>query len=153
MMRPTVFFACALLLTASMGTAGPPESKATGLGFILGEPTGLMLKSWLSRTTAFDVAAAWSFEDEGAFYVHADYLAHSFGLIETKKGRIPLHYGIGGWAKVDHKTRAGFRIPVGLSYLFDKIPLDIFVEVGGMLEVVPKTDFWANAFVGVRYYF
>ena len=37
------------------------QDSGIGLGIILGEPTGVSLKSWVGRREALDVAVAWSF--------------------------------------------------------------------------------------------
>jgi hypothetical protein len=39
------------------------EKNDFGLGIILGCPTGLSAKLWLSKSSAFDAATAWSFSD------------------------------------------------------------------------------------------
>ena len=51
-----------------------------GLGVILGEPTGFTFKTWTSRNTAVDAAAAWSFSENGSFQLHADYLINPFAM-------------------------------------------------------------------------
>ena len=49
-----------------------------GAGIILGEPTGVSLKYWLTETSALDAGFTWSFVDENAFQIQADYLIHNF---------------------------------------------------------------------------
>lgn len=129
------------------------QDRGTGLGIIIGEPTGFSFKHWTSSTTAFDAAIAWSFINEGAFHIHADYLLHSFRLIDVPEGKLPFYYGIGGRLKTSDKTRLGVRVPLGLAYLFQTAPIDIFLEVVPILDFIPKTDFRINAALGARYYF
>ena len=129
------------------------DKRDFGLGVILGEPTGISLKKWLGGTTAIDVAAAWSFVNEGSLYFHIDYLVHNFNLFKTKKGKLPLYYGIGGRIIAEDKSRVGVRIPIGLSYIFDNVPLDVFAEIGLVLDLVPKTEVGFTAFIGIRYFF
>ena len=135
----------------------PPHSTAQdsgfGLGIILGEPTGVSFKSWVGRREAFDVAVAWSFEGEGAIHIHADYLFHNFRLFHIEKGDLVLYYGIGARVKTVHKTQVGVRIPLGLSYLFEKDPVEIFFELGPIMNLTPKTLFRMTTGIGVRYYF
>jgi len=45
------------------------------------------------------------------------------------------------------------RIPVGIDYLFSDAPVDIFLEVVPMLDLIPKTKFQFNAALGARYFF
>ena len=122
---------------------------------ILGEPTGLSLKVWVARSTAFDAAAAWSLRGRNSLHLHADYLRHNFGLFTVQTGRLPLYYGIGGRVSFrdDDDHRVGFRIPVGIDYLFANAPLDVFLEVVPLLDLVPETDVDINGGAGIRYFF
>ncbi len=131
------------------------QDKGFGLGVILGEPTGVSAKSWISSTTAIDAALAWSFVDNGALHIHADYLIHNFQLISIDgKGKLPVYYGIGARIKFGNDdTRLAVRIPVGIDYMFGDAPVDIFLEVVPMLELIPKTKFQFNAALGARYFF
>ncbi len=129
------------------------QDRGFGLGIILGEPTGVSFKSWISGRDAFDVAVAWSFEGEGAIHVHADYLFHNFRLFRVEKGDLVLYYGIGARVKTADRTQVGVRIPLGLSYLFERDPIEIFFELGPIMNVTPKTLFRMTTGVGIRYYF
>ena len=129
------------------------QNNGVGLGIIVGEPTGFSFKYWTSSTTAFDAALAWSFIDEGAFHIHADYIIHSFNLIRVPEGKLPFYYGIGARLKTSGDTRLGVRVPLGLAYLFQNAPVDIFLEVVPILDLTPKTDFKINAALGARYFF
>ncbi len=129
------------------------QGSGFGLGIILGEPTGVSFKSWVGRREAIDVAVAWSFDGEGAIHIHADYLFHNFRLFRAEKGQFVLYYGIGARVKTVHRTQVGIRIPLGLSYLFERDPIEIFFELGPIMNVTPKTLFRMTTGVGVRYYF
>ena len=129
------------------------QSKNIGLGLIIGEPTGISFKYCTGSTTAFDAALAWSFVDEGAFHIHADYIFHNFTLITVPEGKLPFYYGIGARLKTSHDSRLGVRVPLGLAYLFQNAPVDIFLEIVPILDLTPKTDFSINAAIGARYFF
>jgi hypothetical protein len=129
------------------------QDSGFGLGIILGEPTGISFKNWVGSREAFDVAVAWSFEGEGAIHIHADYLFHNFRLFNIQKGDLVLYYGIGARVKTVNKTQVGVRIPIGLSYLFERDPVEIFFELGPIMNFTPKTIFRMTTGVGVRYYF
>ncbi|HEK86506.1 MAG: hypothetical protein ACPLZD_08060 [Candidatus Saccharicenans sp.] len=148
--RLWVIFSLLLLLTIGNIQA---QQKNVGLGIILGEPTGLILKYWSSSTTAFDVAASWNFVNQNSFHLHADYLFHSFNLFKVEKGKLPVYYGVGVRLSLEDRTRFGIRIPLGISYMFDKAPFDIFMEVGPVMDVIPATEFTVLGFIGFRYYF
>jgi hypothetical protein len=136
------------------------QNRGFGLGIIVGEPTGISLKTWQGKSTALDGALAWSFAGSDFIQLHGDYLSHNFTLLNVEKGRLPFYYGLGGRVRfVDHekgkgdKARLGVRIPLGLAYLFEKITLDIFVEAVPVLDLVPETETDLNAAIGIRYFF
>ena len=147
----TIFMAAVLWQVGS--AAADVRPGTIGLGIIFGEPTGVSFKSWTGRTTAFDAAVAWSFDGSGSLVLHGDYLFHDFDLLRARKGSLAVYYGIGGRVDLEDKTRAGVRIPVGLSYIFDRAPFEIFVELGPVFDVVPRTEVTLAAFLGVRYLF
>lgn len=148
-----VFFSLALCLSANQVFA---QRQGVGLGVIVGEPTGLSLKSWFSSSTALDLAAAWSFGDYEAFQFHLDYVFHHPRLIEAN---FPFYYGLGGRLKLkdthddESDAHIGVRFPLGLVYLFREAPLDFFIEVVPILDLAPETDVNLNAAVGMRFYF
>lgn len=129
------------------------QNKGVGVGIIAGEPTGLSFKYWLSDKTALDAALAWSFIDGGAFQIHADYIIHNFFLVSVPEGKLPFYYGIGARLKTSSESTLGVRVPLGLAYLFQNAPIDIFFEIVPILDVLPKTDFNLNAAIGGRYFF
>ena len=143
-----------LTLTAVLfpGTAKARDNDF-GLGIILGEPTGICLKYWVGSNSAIDGAVAWSFGNNDSLHLHADYLFHKFNLFKIEKGKLPLYYGIGIRVRAEGEARVGIRIPVGLNYIFEKAPLDIFIELAPLLDIIPDIDFRFNGAVGVRYYF
>ena len=154
-------------LTDSDLTAGEQVREGFGIGIIIGEPTGLSAKKWISKTTAIDAAAAWSFADYSSFQLHVDYLWHNYDLIKTKElpGQLSVYYGIGGRIKLksgnggsgkdnkDEDTRIGVRVPVGLSYTLKENPVELFAEVVPLLDVVPETKLGIGIGIGARYYF
>ncbi len=153
-----------LFLTVSgAATAGPRDG--TGVGIILGEPTGLSVKKWTGATQAIDFGVAWSFSENNSFHFHTDYLIHSFDILKTDDPgvKIPVYFGLGGRLKLseegdekgrnDEDSLIGIRIPFGVSYLFRDAPLDIFMEIVPVLDIAPDTEFDLNGAIGARFYF
>ena len=129
------------------------EGKDFGLGIIVGEPTGISLKSWMRESTALDGAIGWSTRHRDFLYVHGDYLVHNFAWLEVETGKLPFYYGVGGRIKLrDDDSTVGVRIPVGLAYLFAKVPLDVFFELVPSLDLVPDTAFRLDGAIGIRYF-
>lgn len=126
------------------------QNSGTGLGLILGEPTGVCGKMWIGSNTAYDAAAAWSFGDEAALHLHADMLFHNFKLIESN---LPVYYGIGVRVKLADDPKLGVRMPVGIDYFIPNAPLDVFFEIVPILNLMPETEFGINSGLGLRYFF
>lgn len=125
--------------------------KKLGLGAMLGEPTGVSVKFWTGNSTAIDVGAAWSLSDRvEALHMHSDLLFHSWF---QDPENLAFYYGIGGRVIFADDAEAGVRVPFGLTYVFDRIPFDLFVEAVPILDLTPDTDFAGNGAVGIRYYF
>lgn len=130
------------------------HDKDLGIGFMVGEPTGLSLKSWSGGGNAIDVGLAWSLGRYDAIHLHADYLWHNYEVFaDTDPGTLPLYYGIGGRAIFDENNAIlGARVPVGMNYLFDDAPIGLFLEVAPIFNVAPETDFDLDGAIGVRVY-
>ena len=129
------------------------QEKGFGLGIILGEPTGISAKKWLDDKSALDGAVAWSLVTPSSFHLHADYLYHNFNIFNVKKGKLPLYFGIGFRIRIGDEDRVGIRIPVGICYIFEQSPLDIFFELGPVLDLTPATRLRLTSSVGIRYFF
>ena len=142
----------AILFTFLCVLAGGAQAQGTGLGIILGEPTGISFKNWTGSASAIDAAIAWSFDDEDSIHLHADFLRHDFGLIDVDPGSMPFYYGVGARLKLEDDPRLGVRGPLGLAYHFQDAPFDIFLEVVPMLDLIPDTEFEVDAALGARYF-
>ncbi len=165
-MRPhlllPLIFTCSLLSSQA-------QDRGFGLGIMIGDPTGLSGKVWTGGDRAFDFGLAWGPWHSGYLHMHADMLFHNMGLIPVSSGRLPLYYGPGlrmrAWGRggywdrgryYDHdgsRVTLGIRFPVGLAYIFDGAPVDVFLEVAPTLDLVPATYLNFDAGFGVRYYF
>lgn len=142
------------LLTALFSVQSFSQSKGFGLGIILGEPTGISAKYWTSSTTAFDFGLGYSFERHSRLHLHSDYLFHVKNLFQTNEN-IQLYYGPGARLKLvdDGDSRLGFRFDVGLVWIPQNAPIDVFVEIAPLLDIIPETDFSFNGGIGVRFFF
>ena len=172
--------AFAISLFAAAAEARPrPEGRLTGrrfeanktfgLGLELGAPTGLTGKYFLSgdRALDFGVGTIYEYFDRSGLHLYGDYLFHPVSLAANQVFELPLYIGIGGrlWSfdndrngVVDDAVAFGVRVPIGISFDFNTLPLDAFVQV------VPVLDFFSgyaahsvyfdiDVSVGVRYWF
>jgi hypothetical protein len=141
--------------TPPADTSGGYSGKL-GAGLIVGEPTGGSVKFWLNDRMALDGAVGWSFEDHTDLYMHSDVLWHNFDLISVSHGQLPVYLGAGGLVRFRDDNRdnqVGIRVPVGLSYMPDGAPVDIFAEIGPAVDVAPKVRGEITGGVGIRYWF
>ncbi len=160
-MKRSIMVTCAIALVALVAAAPVMAQTSTfGLGVIIGEPTGIGMKLFLNSGNALDFGVAWSLEDENELHVQADYIYHNFDLITVEQGEMPLYFGIGGRIKInedkgdkDRDDNIGIRFPVGLAYIFDNAPFDIFLEIVPILDIAPDTDFDLNGAIGGRFWF
>lgn len=140
---------------AALCIALPAEAKQGGnfgLGFQLGDPSGLSAKLWLSHTNAADFQLGFSPYGDWMF-LKADYLWHSFNLIPVSAGQLPLFYGMGAMMSVAHRPGVGVEGVVGLEYLFPSAPLDVFIELAPGAFIVPATEGHVSAGIGMRFFF
>jgi len=156
---------CKMILAGLFGlmaTSAFAQDKF-GLGLIVGEPTGLSVKYWLDDKQAVDGAVAWSFWDDDGLSLHADYLWHNYEFLNVGEtdGKVPLYFGGGTRLKFRHNEGRhhddndlvfGLRAPVGISYIFNGKPLDLFAEIAPILDLAPDVDLAFSIAVGVRYY-
>jgi len=160
------------------------SNKGFGLGLELGAPTAITGKYWLGegsdRALQFGVGYMDYYYDWRGFTAYGDYLVHLVSLASTESFELPFYIG-GGiqyWYWQDYSfsglgcnpgagiycsgNALGARVPIGISFDFNNVPLDVF------LQLTPSLDFFfgepgdyphgfvqfiIGASVGIRYYF
>jgi hypothetical protein len=145
------------------------SSHPFGLGIVLGEPTGLSAKYWVTSHHAVDFGLAYSFNS--FVYIFADYLFHfpgAFGTSSRFVTQLNPYIGIGGIflgstssGRVDNKyftsggssAGVGLRLPLGIEWSPGEPPLGIFVELVPGIGIIPSTFGFLEGGIGVRYYF
>jgi len=143
------------LAVATLLLAFPVRSqeKGFGVGVIMGEPTGVSAKGWLSSRSAIDAGLAWSFRGSGYIHAHMDYLWHFHDIAATTDQVMP-YIGIGGRITgLRSAATAGVRVAGGLSWLPGGAPLDVFIELVPIVDLVPETRLSSNGGIGARFYF
>lgn len=143
------------------------EKGSLGAGLIIGEPTGVCAKLYLEDDQAVQAALGLAFID-GGFHIHADYVFHPWILEEREDFTLPAYIGPGarvmqhyGDRGGDNDFRIGPRVVAGLLFDFKEIPLDVFVEVAGIVDYTFGSDnpdnngigLALNGGIGARYYF
>jgi len=140
-------------------------NKTFGLGLELGEPTGLTGKYFLSADRALDfgIGDAFAYGNRDGFHVYGDYLFHPVSLASTEDFELPFFVGLGGriWDfnnNGDDAVAFGFRVPVGISFDFNNIPLDAFIQIVPILDIYSGYRAHSiypdlNFSIGARYWF
>jgi hypothetical protein len=162
-MKHSIIFGLAIALAAAAAApAMAQDDKYVGVGFIVGEPTGLDAKFFLNNEHALEFGLAWSLSGQNELHLQGDYLWHRYGLIDLTNGdEMPLFFGIGarfvfmeddpGVADTDDVV--GIRFPIGLEYIFTNYPFDIFAEIVPILDLTPGSDFDLEGAIGARFWF
>ena len=151
-----------VILAASPAFADEGREKGTfGAGIIIGEPTGVTAKLYVKDDQALQAAAGFAFIG-GGLHLHVDYVFHPL-VLQTRDSFVLLAY-LGPGVRLiqyrngrDDSTLAiGLRGVGGLLFDFKDNPLDVFVEVAGVLEYESGDEGFGpalNAAAGIRYYF
>lgn len=159
-------YVLAIIFLILLFSSTQAQNKKFGLGVIIGEPTGLSAKLWLSNHNALAFGLGWTVQgyrfngfdpdyNKGTrTHIHVDYLWHSFNAISSS-GEFPLFYGIGGRIVTgpEYSGTFGVRGVLGIAWLPRSTPLDIFIEVVPTLLLVNLTGFGIEAGVGARFFF
>lgn len=144
-------------------------NKTFGLGLELGSPAGITAKYFLTESNALQFGLGWYngyYRDNFGYHIYGDYLWHPISLVSASAFEMPLFVGV-GLHFMDFEDRRdrdyydatgfGIRVPVGIAFDFNDIPLDIF------LQFVPSLNFyndyrdrgglWVDVSLGIRYWF
>ncbi|MBI2417167.1 MAG: hypothetical protein HYV28_04570 [Ignavibacteriales bacterium] len=164
-MNKKFFFGLFIVMLVTIAGPVKAQDKGFGLGFVLGEPTGLSAKLWTTRENAFDFGLGVAvggdrinynghYNGESRVHFHMDYLWHSFSALGTS-GRSPFYYGIGGRFNSGggYDGSLGVRGVFGIAWLPRATPIDLFVEIVPVFQLTPQTGFGFDAGVGIRYFF
>jgi hypothetical protein len=145
-------------------------NRTFGLGFELGDPTGIVGKYWVSKTNALDFGVgfwgyAWGYCNNNNpcnagyqnYSFHLDYLWQS-NLVKSPAVQLDWHIGAGGralvWNNGNGRTYAavGGRMPVGLDLMFTNPSfVEIFFEIAPAIYI--PFGFNIEAGIGARFYF
>lgn len=162
-MKASLPLLSAVLLAVLLPSEAMAQLDGFGVGIIAGDPTGLCVKNWLSQKSALEVSAAWSFEGDGGFFLSGDYVLHAFDIADDPDSGLSglmFTYGLGGRLYFrdgngddDGDTVLGLRVPLGLCYPFEGAPVDMFVQLAPVMDIIPETELGLNGGIGARLYF
>lgn len=143
-----------------------------GIGLELGAPSGFNGKYFLTPSTALNFGLGWLYDsyyrDGDGFHLYLDHLWHPVQFVENPTFKLPLFVGVGGrfWhfedcyhdACGDSYSALGVRVPVGVTFDFNKIPLDAFAQITFVADLFfgDYRDRFGPHFegsIGARYWF
>jgi hypothetical protein len=146
MLKRILLFSSLVILLTSIGFA---QGRGLGLGLMIGEPTGVSVKGWLTHSGAIQLGIGWpSLSQNDGLAVSAEYLWHShvFGSRE----HLPLFYGLGGIFGNDLIAARGI---FGIAWWPRGSHIDVFLQLAPALYFKPSSKFDLDFGFGVRYFF
>ncbi|MFO8062783.1 MAG: hypothetical protein R6U31_07655 [bacterium] len=133
----------------------------TGAGIYAGVPTGLRLKTNLNNSNS--LAATFAYDLPGSMmYASLDYFYNFRYYARDADSEVPffIYAGPGFRVKTNdanvnssNDVHAGVKFNIGAGFMFSEIPIELFLEVSPILDIIPATDFDMNAGVGFIFYF
>jgi hypothetical protein len=158
MTRAALVACAALAMTLSMipRTAEAREPRM-GLGLFVGDPTGVTGKHpFGGGPVAFDWVIGFGVLEGEGQAGHVDFLWQQ-PLSEFERAQMDLYFGVGPKIATipsrDDSFYLGARAPVGLDFMFDRVNLELAIEVAAGLWIIEETDFDLDAGVALRYWF
>ncbi len=157
------------------GGRGFEANKTFGLGLELGEPSGLTGKVFVTKSSAIDFGVGYIYDSYyygDGVHLYADYLWHPTTITSTPSFELPIYIGAGlrFWnfsycvakvCTVDGST-FGIRVPFGIAFDFNNVPLDVFIELVPVLDFVrgayydrfhDRSHLGIDLSVGIRFWF
>ena len=158
--------------TRSMGGERYAANGTFGLGLELGSPFGLNGKYFLSDDRALNFGIGWIYDryyydGRDGTNIYLDYLFHPFSITNNPTFQLPFFVGVGGriWnfsgcnGCRDDGDAFGVRVPVGIAFDFNKVPLDVFIQLTFVADIFFNYDRGdrfgphLEGSVGIRYWF
>ncbi|MCP4604352.1 MAG: hypothetical protein GY847_28160 [Proteobacteria bacterium] len=157
-----------LTVILSAGNASATEvgsEKIFGAGPILGEPTGGTVKWFIGGQFAIQGSAAITFWDGNNLGVFFDFIWYPHMITENEHFMLTWYFGGGigagiraPWNAPKHNDWEAdpsiwLRVPFGFSFLFERVPVEAFIEFGPTNRVYPSWNIRVFVAVGGRWYF
>jgi hypothetical protein len=145
---------------ATSRTTPSPSTEGVGVGVSLIGPTGVTSKLWISDRQAIQAATTFSVgEFQSSWLLQADFLFHNFGSLDIEQGLLALYVGPGFRFRIVSSTGTSnpndefaVRVPIGLTYVLDNAPVDLFIEMAPEVVLTAPNEFSFGGAIGFRYY-
>lgn len=156
----------------SLGGEKYVANGSFGLGLELGSPSGLNGKYFLSDDRALNFGIGWIYDryyydDRDGIHLYLDYLFHPLSITNNPTFQLPFYVGVGGrlWdfddrrdGRDDSGYAFGVRVPLGIAFDFNKVPLDVFVQLTFVADLLfayedDRVGLHLEGSFGIRYWF
>jgi hypothetical protein len=151
-MKRLLIISCAILLFFP-GSMLLAQGNA-GIGLQLGEPTGLSLKFWTTRSNAVDAVIGWNMI-ANKFTAQAGYLWHFPQPVAS--GSFALYAGVGGILGGGSNRNTGegefllgARVPLGLEYIYRAF--GFYAQLDPRVNLLPAIGLGLGGGIGIRFY-
>lgn len=145
-----------LVLTLVIGLSVAAEARqGTSIAALVGVPTGLNFKSWITESVALNANFAFNLlygMDKRRNCINVDILAHWEPLYNA-----PFYVGGGPRYEIDTALKndnylAGIRTVAGQEIFIKQNPVSFFYEGAVILDIWTRLEVNWNASIGLRYY-
>ena len=130
------------------------KTEGFGLGFGLGEPTGVAFAYRPDSRQTLAGIIGWGLR-HAVLHLHVDYLV-TIASVQPPESilQADMYAGVGPTINIRDASQPGLgiRIPVGVSFSFQK-PVDVFMEMAPVMGLIPSTGLGINGSMGVRAWF
>jgi hypothetical protein len=147
-MKKLVFASIALFLSG----VAPAGAKLNdfGAGIIIGDGIGITGRYNISKNNSLE--GVFSMPAENKLSISMDYVWNDYkALPAPDEGSLALIYG--GGVSIRDGGQLGIRGKIGIEYVFEKYPFDLFLEIAPVLKLVPTTGMYFSGGIGGRYFF
>lgn len=142
-----------ILMTVFAAGASAQDGRF-GLGIQVGNPTGVTGKHHFGGRPLFiDWAVGFSLFEGRGLNTHLDFLWQP-NITTFDRAKMDLYFGVGPQLFAHNDDLwIGVRAPLGLDFVFDRVPIEVFVEVAAGLWIIEDVDFNIDAGAGFRWWF
>ncbi len=168
--RGSLLWVMVLLLLGKSGIASPGTqgSQKTGVGVILGDPTGLSLRHYREAERTWDATLSFDWDRYVEVTANPSWLfPEAFSKRDRFLRDLTPYLGIGGalvfygeeglrrWRRENEDNTQdvslGIRVPIGIEWKMQEAPLSLFLELAPGIGLVPGTFTFLEGGVGIRY--
>lgn len=147
-MGKLLFFFCFMI--TCIDTVRAQRADDLGAGVVLGNPTGVTAKLWVSESRA--LAAGLGISTNITLYM--DHVWHSWTVLpQPAEGRLSVYVGPGMQIRARPTDEFSLRAVMGVAYWLPHRPVELFLELVPVLRCFPGGSVGLDGGVGFRLYF